>query len=166
MVGKYTARARSVFGTTTVRGDGEGITSLSIGGSEEVMDLEPHPSLRDALHQLDEYFKGARRTFDLDLRLEGTEFQMRVWEELLRIPYGETRTYGQVARAIGNPRAARAVGQAVHSNPLCIVVPCHRVVGHDGSLVGYGGTSERGLAMKRWLLDHEAAHSMARQIPL
>jgi methylated-DNA-[protein]-cysteine S-methyltransferase len=166
MAETYTARTRSVFGTTTVKGNEEGITSLSIGGTEGVPDLEPHPSLRDALHQLDEYFTGARKAFDLPLRLEGTEFQMRVWEELLRIPYGETRSYGQVAKAIGNPRAARAVGQAVHSNPLSIVVPCHRVIGHDGNLVGYGGPSERGLNMKRWLLDHEAVQSLSRQAPL
>lgn len=104
-----------------------------------------------AKRQLSEYFDGSRRTFDLDLAPAGTAFQLRVWRALSDIPYGETRSYGQIAAAIGNPRAAMAVGGANGSNPLPIVVPCHRVIGSDGALTGFGG----GLAAKRYLLDLE-----------
>jgi methylated-DNA-[protein]-cysteine S-methyltransferase len=103
--------------------------------------------------QLAEYFAGRRRTFDLELALAGTPFQRRAWAALRRIPFGETRSYQQQAAAIGNPRAMRAVGAANGRNPVPIVVPCHRVIGKDGSLVGFGG----GLACKQWLLAHEAA---------
>ena len=101
--------------------------------------------------QLDEYFAGKRRVFDLPLRLDGTSFQRSVWEELQRIPYGQTRTYGQVAQSIGNPKASRAVGSANNRNPVSIIVPCHRVVGSGGALVGYAG----GLDAKQMLLDLE-----------
>jgi methylated-DNA-[protein]-cysteine S-methyltransferase len=102
--------------------------------------------------QLAQYFDGARREFDLPLQLEGTEFQRRAWEALLEIPYGETRSYGEQARRIGLPDAARAVGAANGQNPVSIIVPCHRVIGANGALTGYGGGIER----KRWLLAHEA----------
>ncbi len=108
-------------------------------------------ALGDVKRQLDEYFDGARRTFDLSLEPIGTNFQRRVWDALLDIPYGETRSYGDIAVAIGNPKAAVAVGAANGSNPLPIVIPCHRVVGSDGQLTGYGG----GLPAKRYLLDLE-----------
>jgi methylated-DNA-[protein]-cysteine S-methyltransferase len=107
--------------------------------------------LPDAVRQLREYFAGTRREFDLPLRLQGTEFQQRVWHSLTEIPYGETLSYGQLAKRIGNPNASRAVGLANGSNPISIMVPCHRVIGADGSLTGYGG----GLERKRWLLAHE-----------
>ena len=105
--------------------------------------------------QLEEYFAGRRRQFDLPLDLHGTEFQKRCWQELLKIPYGETRSYADVARAIGNPSAVRAVGLANGQNPIAIIVPCHRVIGSDGSLTGYGG----GLETKRKLLELEGALS-------
>ena len=95
-----------------------------------------------------EYLKGERTTFDIAHELDGTAFQKKVWEELTKIPYGETRTYKEIAVAIGNPNASRAVGMANNKNPLMMVVPCHRVIGANGKLVGYGG----GLAMKRELL--------------
>ncbi len=101
--------------------------------------------------QLDEYFAGKRRDFDLPLAPEGTAFQQRVWRELLTIPYGDTWSYGELARAIGRPAAARAVGAANGKNPIAIIVPCHRVIGANGTLVGYGG----GLPVKTWLLEHE-----------
>lgn len=101
--------------------------------------------------QLAEYFAGQRRTFDLPLTLDGTAFQRAVWQALRDIPYGETRPYGVLAVALGRPNAARAVGLANGKNPLSIIVPCHRLVGSDGSLTGYGG----GLARKRYLLDLE-----------
>ncbi len=120
-------------------------------GQEE---LEENPdALAPAVAQLREYFSRLRRRFDLPLDLRGTPFQRRVWEELRSIPYGETVSYAEVARRIGNPKAIRAVGQAVGANPVPIIVPCHRVVGADGSLVGYGG----GLEIKTALLRLEGA---------
>jgi methylated-DNA-[protein]-cysteine S-methyltransferase len=113
--------------------------------------------LRDAVRQLAEYFAGDRREFDLPLRLEGTDFQRRVWGVLTEIPYGETWSYGQLAKRIDNPRGFRAVGLANGRNPISIFVPCHRVIGADGSLTGYGGGVER----KRWLLAHEAPRQIA-----
>jgi methylated-DNA-[protein]-cysteine S-methyltransferase len=104
-------------------------------------------------HQLDEYFAGTRTEFDLPLRLEGTPFQVEVWEQLRRIPYGETISYGELATRVDRPEAARAVGAANGQNPIAIVVPCHRVIGADGSLTGFGG----GLDWKRHLLAVEGA---------
>jgi len=108
--------------------------------------------LKPAVDQLEAYFCGALSSFDVPLAPEGTEFQHQVWAALLQVPFGETRTYGQIAKAIGQPKAARAVGLANNQNPLPILVPCHRVVGAKGALTGYGG----GLQRKKWLLQHEA----------
>jgi methylated-DNA-[protein]-cysteine S-methyltransferase len=105
----------------------------------------------EAVRQLGEYFAGERTSFDLPLRPVGSDFELAVWAQLTRIPYGETRSYGQIARAVGEPGGAQAVGAANGRNPLAIVVPCHRVIGADGSLVGFGG----GLPRKRFLLDLE-----------
>ncbi|HVO31751.1 MAG TPA: methylated-DNA--[protein]-cysteine S-methyltransferase [bacterium] len=110
------------------------------------------PVLAAATEQLREYFSGTRTRFDLTLAPRGTAFQRRVWDALREIPHGGTTTYGALADAIGSPRAVRAVGAANGRNPLSIVVPCHRVVGANGTLTGYAG----GLDAKRWLLDHEA----------
>jgi methylated-DNA-[protein]-cysteine S-methyltransferase len=107
--------------------------------------------------QLQEYFDGERTEFDLPLAPEGTSFQRKVWNALCEIPYGKTMSYGELARHIGQPGAARAVGLANGSNPLPIVVPCHRVIGADGSLTGFGG----GIGRKRWLLSHEARQLFA-----
>ncbi len=115
-------------------------------------------SSRDAAEQFAQYFAGERREFDLPLLAEGTEFQRRVWRALSEIPYGETRSYGELATAIGQPTAVRAVGLANGRNPHGIVVPCHRVIGANGTLIGYAG----GLAMKRTLLDLEGAHYAER----
>ena len=101
--------------------------------------------------QLEEYFAGNRKQFDLPLAPKGTDFQKRVWKALTDIPYGETRTYGKIAAAVGSPKAARAVGMANNKNPIGIIVPCHRVVGADGKLVGYAG----GMEKKEWLLNLE-----------
>ena len=109
----------------------------------------------DAVEQLDAYFAGDRTEFDLNLELVGTRFQRRVWEALLTIPYGETRSYGEIAQQIGSPGAFRAVGLANGHNPIAIIVPCHRVIGASGSLVGFGG----GLPWKRLLLDLGAKHA-------
>jgi methylated-DNA-[protein]-cysteine S-methyltransferase len=105
--------------------------------------------------QLAEYFDGKRRSFDVSLRPEGTKFQLAVLDALLEIPYGETRSYGQIAERIGNPKAVRAVGSANGSNPIAVIIPCHRVIGSDGNLTGFGG----GLDSKRYLLELEVSHS-------
>lgn len=117
---------------------------------------EPLREAADALLQktkteLDEYFAGKRKTFDVPLQMEGTDFQKKVWAALCEIPYGETRTYGELAARVGAPKAFRAVGGANHRNPISIIVPCHRVVGADGGLTGYGG----GLPMKEYLINLE-----------
>jgi len=116
--------------------------------SEDRGDGDAHPVLREAINQLNAYFAGSLREFDLPLEMIGTDFQMRVWRGLCEIPYGETRSYRDLAIALGKPTAVRAVGAANGANPLPIVVPCHRVIGASGSLVGYGG----GLALKKRLL--------------
>ena len=110
------------------------------------------PLIKKAARQLEEYFAGKRREFDLPLIFEGTAFQKLVWEALLTIPYGETRSYGDIARQIGNPKGSRAVGMANNRNPISIICPCHRVIGADGSLVGYGS----GLENKKYLLGLES----------
>ncbi|WP_235811007.1 methylated-DNA--[protein]-cysteine S-methyltransferase [Aequorivita aquimaris] len=102
--------------------------------------------------QFEEYFNGTRKTFDIPLSPEGTEFQKKVWTELLNIPYGETTTYQQMANKLGDPKVIRAAASANGKNPISIVIPCHRVIGSDGSLTGYAG----GLHRKKWLLEHES----------
>jgi len=110
------------------------------------------PALLAARDQLEEYFAGTRKEFQLALNSKGTEFQQKVWAALLEIPFGETRSYGEQARLIGDYKAVRAVGLANGKNPIPIIVPCHRVIGADGSMTGFGGGIER----KKWLLAHEA----------
>jgi methylated-DNA-[protein]-cysteine S-methyltransferase len=107
------------------------------------------------VQELSEYFSGKRTSFDLPLNPSGSAFQKRVWEQLRLIPCGQTRSYGDIAKAVGNPKAARAVGHANNRNPIMIIIPCHRVIGADGSLVGFGG----GLEVKQFLLDLEARHA-------
>lgn len=111
--------------------------------------------LGDAIAQLEAYFAGERLTFDLALAAQGTSFRQTVWDELVRIPYAQTISYGELARRIGKPAASRAVGAANGANPLPIVVPCHRVIGSGGNLTGFGG----GLPIKRWLLEHERRYA-------
>ena len=114
----------------------------------------PSPVLDRCLEQLAEYFAGMRRDFDLPLAVRGTDFQKTVWDALKTIAYGEVVSYGHIAAQIGKPKAPRAVGGANNKNPISIIVPCHRVVGAGGKMVGYGG----GLWRKEWLLDHEKKH--------
>jgi methylated-DNA-[protein]-cysteine S-methyltransferase len=118
--------------------------------------------LRPAVEQLEEYFAGARTRFDLSLVPPGTPFQKKVWAALVRIPFGGTATYGEIARAVDRPDASRAVGGANHRNPIAIIIPCHRVIGADGSMTGYGG----GLPRKRLLLDLEARTASSGQLGL
>ena len=117
------------------------------------------PPLREVGAQLAEYFAGTRQSFDLPLAPEGSAFQRRVWEALCRVPWGETRGYGDLARAVGRPGAARAIGGAMNRNPIAVVVPCHRVVGADGALTGYGAGIER----KKFLLELEGV--LPRRLP-
>lgn len=163
-------RYESPVGPLEIGEDGEGICRISFGkadslsikgnaavqnseeaSKEQLPRKEQTPLLQEAIRQLKEYFAGQRKSFDLPLSFYGTEFQKKVWQALLDIPYGETRSYGQIAAAVGNPKACRAVGMANHRNEIIIVVPCHRVIGADGSLTGYGG----GLDVKRKLLELE-----------
>jgi methylated-DNA-[protein]-cysteine S-methyltransferase len=153
----------SPVGPVTVAGDGAVVTNV------RMTDQTHEPAGRDgwrheptafpeATEQLRAYFDGERTAFDLAIRLEGPEFHRRVWDSLLEIPYGETASYGEIASRIGKPGAARAVGVANGHNPIAIIVPCHRVIGADGSLTGYGG----GLHRKQILLDLERDHFTPR----
>jgi methylated-DNA-[protein]-cysteine S-methyltransferase len=151
---------QSPIGRLLLTSDGTALTGLYMEPSRKAQSTDgwsedPRVApLSAALRQLGEYFAGTRREFDLPLRMRGTEFQQRVWRELTEIPYGQTWSYGELAKRIDNPSASRAVGLANGRNPISILVPCHRVIGADGSLTGYGG----GLERKRWLLAHEGLH--------
>ena len=120
--------------------------------------VEDDAAFRHVRQQLDEYFAGTRTSFDVPFELDGTPFQKQVWEALIAIPYGETIDYGEQARRIGRPGAARAVGAANGRNPISIIVPCHRVIGANGSLTGYGWGTDR----KAWLLEHERGRALSR----
>lgn len=144
----------SPLGALVIQADAQGVTAL-YRDRDAAPSAPVSPLLRLCSRQLEEYFAGVRREFDIPLHLEGTPFQLVCWKALLTIPYGETRTYAQQAAMVGKPRAARAVGGANHVNPVCLIVPCHRVIGAGGSLTGYGA----GLDMKEWLLRHERAHA-------
>lgn len=150
---KHAVLFSSPVGTLAIAEDGTGVCMLERWKSGLPAEYVPAetPLLREALKQLREYFAGARKEFSLPVSLHGTPFQLADWAALRTIPYGETRSYGQLAAQLGNPKAARAVGMANHANPVCILIPCHRVIGADGSLIGYGG----GIDMKRALLELE-----------
>ena len=158
-----TARHTSIpspLGDLLISRDDIGITALYLPSGKHprqapVASIRDDTAFDDIRTQLDEYFAGRRTAFDVPLHAHGTSWQQRVWAGLLDIPCGTTSSYGALAAAIGSPGAARAVGLANGQNPISIVVPCHRVVGADGSLTGYGG----GLPAKQWLLSHEAAHT-------
>ncbi len=139
----------SPIGTLRLEADPHGICRLAFCHTKvEYPESSVSPLLTEAKKQLDEYFAGKRKIFSLPLSFRGTSFQIRVWEALQTIPYGETWYYGQLAEAVGNPKACRAVGMANNRNPLPILIPCHRVIGKNGSLTGYGG----GLDIKEKLL--------------
>ncbi len=147
------------IGTVRIHARGQVIVAIDLPNHLSESESDPqHPLLREAANQIEQYFAGERQSFDLPLAPAGTEFQQTVWRALSTIPFGETRSYGQVAAQIGRPGSSRAVGAANGRNPIAIVIPCHRVIGSDGSLTGYGG----GEPTKRWLLDHEAASAGLR----
>lgn len=141
-------------GQQTIRPNPRDLRSESAGAKDVRFEASP-TVMRAYVEQLEEYFAGQRREFTFPLDLRGTEFQLACWRALLAIPYGETRTYADIARAVGKSGAFRAVGMANNRNPVAVVVPCHRVIGSDGTLCGYGG----GLEIKRKLLELEGALS-------
>lgn len=143
---------KTPLGIAKVAGDDLGISSISVLNTDEVISEIVPEVLEDAVYQLNEYFEGKRTDFDLLLNPIGTDFQQRVWKGLLEIPYGKTVSYLQLSKNLGDVKAIRAVAAANGKNPLWIVVPCHRVIGSDGSLTGYAG----GLSRKKWLLEHES----------
>lgn len=142
------------LGITQVSGDDNGINAVKI--LDEAQPLTQHIpiSLRPCVKQLELYFSGDLKSFDLKLNAEGTTFQKKVWKALSAIPYGKTRSYLELSKQLGDPKAIRAVANANGKNPLWIIVPCHRVIGSDGSLTGYAG----GLHRKQWLLEHESPY--------
>ncbi|MFH4963740.1 methylated-DNA--[protein]-cysteine S-methyltransferase [Gaetbulibacter sp. M235] len=144
----------SPLGFTKIVGDENGIVSVSVLNSEEkITDIIPE-SLEDCVIQLNEYFKGDRRIFDLKLNPEGSSFQKKVWKLLEQIPFGKTISYLDLSKQLGDVKAIRAVANANGKNPIWIIIPCHRVIGSDGSLTGYAG----GLHRKQWLLEHESPY--------
>ena len=142
----------SPLGFTKIIGDDDGIGSITVLNSEEkITDIIP-VELEDCVFQLQEYFDGNRKAFDIKLNPEGTDFQRKVWNQLLEIPYGKTISYLDLSKQLGDVKAIRAVANANAKNPIWIIIPCHRVIGSDGSLTGYAG----GLNRKQWLLEHES----------
>lgn len=138
------------LGTAKIKGDENGVSVISILQEGEISKTIPL-ELKDAVKQLQEYFDGKRTQFTFALNPKGTDFQQKVWKALLEIPYGKTTSYMELTKKLGDIKAIRAVASANGKNPLWIVVPCHRVIGSDGSLTGYAG----GLWRKKWLLEHE-----------
>ena len=145
-----TVNIKTPLGIATIKGDENGIAIISIADEGVVSELIPS-ILQEAVTQLQDYFDGQRTHFDFQLNPTGTEFQQKVWKGLCEIPFGKTMSYLELAKQLGDVKAIRAVASANGKNPLWIVVPCHRVIGTDGSLTGYAG----GLWRKKWLLEHE-----------
>jgi methylated-DNA-[protein]-cysteine S-methyltransferase len=142
----------TIIGYLTISADEQGITDVSFGKRNPVHAVcQETPVIKQAVSELQEYFEGRRREFTVPLHPQGTDFQLRVWQVLRTIPYGKTWSYKQVATAAGNPNASRAVGMANNRNPIAIIIPCHRVIGANGRLVGYAG----GLDVKEKLLQIE-----------
>lgn len=141
----------SPIGPVEVSGTSKGIVSVSFVKQRRPNDRNLPECVKEGIQQLHQYFKGVRKRFSLKFVLLGTPFQKLVWQQLTKIPYGKVASYGDVARTIGHPHAYRAVGNANNRNPIAIIIPCHRVIGSDGQLVGYGS----GLWRKEWLLNHE-----------
>jgi methylated-DNA-[protein]-cysteine S-methyltransferase len=147
----YKAFYHSEIGIIEILGTEDGIISLDFTENSKGEAVDTPDLLKECISELDEYFKGQRRVFTVKLDIQGTEFQKKVWRELLSIPYGASKTYREIAVSIGNPRAVRAVGNANHCNKIALLIPCHRVIGSNGDLTGYAG----GLWRKEWLLKLE-----------
>jgi len=157
-----TAIIETKLGLIRLEADEEFLYALHFVEQRLCPNKRPTPLLRSVIKQLGEYFDGKRKDFDIPVSAAGTVFQQSVWEKLREIPYGSTITYGELAQQIGDPDAARAVGTANGCNPISIVIPCHRVIGGNGKLVGYAG----GLWRKQWLLEHEASFTGGKQITM
>lgn len=146
---------KTPIGIAEIIGDENGIQTISVLDdetvSEDLLQVKTPECLQDCVVQLDEYFKGKRASFNLTVNPKGTKFQIKVWKSLLKIDYGKTKSYLKQSKALGNLKAIRAVASANAKNPIWIVIPCHRVIGSDGSLTGYAG----GIWRKKWLLAHE-----------
>ncbi len=149
----YIAYMQSPIGLIEIQANKREIIRIEFA-EEKSLPSNMNPIIQEAIKQLEEYFFGERKVFDLPLKIFGSPFQEAVWKELLKIPYGMTLSYGNVAKNIGNYKASRAVGNANNKNKISIVIPCHRVIGASGKLVGYGG----GVWRKKWLLEHEKKH--------
>jgi len=146
-----TAYIQTPIGTAELIGDESGLASITVLDDKKPIGIFPEV-LKDAVKQFQEYFNGDRTVFDLKLNPSGTDFQKKVWDALLKIPFGKTISYLELSKQLGDAKAIRAVASANGKNPLWIVVPCHRVIGTNGSLTGYAG----GLHRKKWLLEHES----------
>ncbi|PHS54288.1 MAG: cysteine methyltransferase [Lutibacter sp.] len=152
MESNQTTYLKTPIGTAKITGNKNGISAVSVIDDDlETSEMIP-TNLQPCVQQLNEYFKGTRRKFDLKLNPQGTDFQKRVWNELLNVPHGKTRSYLEQAKKLGDAKAIRAVASANGKNPIWIIIPCHRIIGSDGSLTGYAG----GLWRKKWLLAHES----------
>ena len=151
----YRTYYQSPIGPVEIVGNQDSIRELNFVETMLPGDPDPPFCLKACCKQIDEYFKGKRREFLLNLDPLGTKFQKLIWRQLEKIPFGEVISYGEIAGVIGQPKACRAVGSANGKNPIAIIIPCHRVVGRDGSLTGYGG----GLWRKEWLIQHERGYS-------
>lgn len=148
-----TAFIKTPVGILELKGDASGLTSVLFKDEENVVVSEEiSAELQDSVNQLQEYFDGKRKRFNLKLSPQGTDFQKRVWKQLEEIPFGKTTSYLQMANQLGDPKVIRAAASANGKNPISIIIPCHRVVGSDGSLTGYAG----GLERKKWLLEFES----------
>ena len=142
---------KSPIGTLEIKGDTDGIQSVLFIDEDVEETKKSSEVLQNCITQLDEYFSGTRKEFELHLNIKATKFQEKVWKALLHIPFGKTRSYLEQAKALGDVKAIRAVASANGKNPIAIIIPCHRIIGSDGSLTGYAG----GIHRKKWLLEHE-----------
>lgn len=148
-----TAYIKTPVGILEIKGNGEGVVSVLFKDEENAFISEKIPKdLKEIVLQLQEYFEGKRKDFSIKLSPEGTDFQKKVWKQLEKIPFGKTTSYQQMANQLGDPKVIRAAASANGKNPISIIIPCHRVIGSDGSLTGYAG----GLHRKKWLLEHES----------
>jgi len=159
MIEKFRIYYNSRIGLLEIAGTEKGIASVNFVKKKSRENAPLPACLKECVSQLDQYFKGKRKEFSLKMDLKGTDFQKKVWAQLVKIPYGKTVSYKEVAQAIGKRKATRAVGMANNRNPISIIIPCHRVIGSDGKLVGYGG----GLWRKEWLLNHEKNVSFSKR---
>jgi methylated-DNA-[protein]-cysteine S-methyltransferase len=152
----YTTIDNSLLGTITLTYSNIGLSGVFFNNAPNIVEFVYAPiKFEPAIAQLNQYFAGKLKAFDLKLDISGTSFQSNVWHELMKIPFGQTRSYKDIATSLNKPTASRAVGMANSKNPLCIIIPCHRVIGACGKLIGYNG----GLDIKQWLLQHENNYS-------